>query len=438
MSHDAQSDTVAATLERLIPTAQVSVSVLSESNLKYWRPTATLRDGGTVGGERRGRSFTIWYRFSKGDPVGITISRTPISITKAEMELLKGFPYALAGLLQPPGLRAADVAARISSEFSLGNIIVARFLRRRRAANFGTPSRALALLQDLATESYEGHKVSSGFVYTSQYETFLKALTAKGIFFEQVIGDLKLTHRFFDKPASYRYVDGRNAFYLLDKSSVRSLVRLSDPSKFSINDRASGEHVRSLCDDMPGRPWIAFVGQNAEVHVDTRAMRLTWTRNHWRVRDPRLIVRALSSFGCNATLSQTLTSAAFALSDLRLSALMLVLRDSAAQPEKSHHFDNSELGQALRAAVRQANLSELMRRHGGIGILASDGLTILDQTGAVIDAGVIIKNDAEVKLSYGASGTQAGAVASLYGVAIKVSADGPISVFSEGKLGIRV
>jgi DNA integrity scanning protein DisA with diadenylate cyclase activity len=69
-----------------------------------------------------------------------------------------------------------------------------------------------------------------------------------------------------------------------------------------------------------------------------------------------------------------------------------------------------------------------------MGVLGSDGLTVVNREGVITSTGQII--DLQLEQSSGTSGggrTQAALAASRYGVVVKVSQDGPVSLFSAGR-----
>ena len=69
--------------------------------------------------------------------------------------------------------------------------------------------------------------------------------------------------------------------------------------------------------------------------------------------------------------------------------------------------------------------------------MTSDGLTTIGRSGMVLGAGDIINLQSSNKNISGGGRTQAAISASSFGLAVKVSEDGPISIFKDGALQIR-
>jgi len=70
-------------------------------------------------------------------------------------------------------------------------------------------------------------------------------------------------------------------------------------------------------------------------------------------------------------------------------------------------------------------------------ILSSDGLTVINRKGELLDTGVIIDTSKAGDLVTGGGRTTAATAASHYGRVIKVSEDGPIELFHNGQLIYR-
>lgn len=78
-------------------------------------------------------------------------------------------------------------------------------------------------------------------------------------------------------------------------------------------------------------------------------------------------------------------------------------------------------------------LQDLVDSNLAIGLLSSDGLTTISRNGEILGCGEIISISGDGGLA-GGGRTQAALRASKYGLAIKVSEDGPISFYRRGEL----
>jgi hypothetical protein len=245
----------------------------------------------------------------------------------------------------------------------------------------------------------------------------------------------------FEGPASFRYVDGRNSFYLIDNwQRIHGFFVASDYRRFSLLERSSGMHVIPLVQKMPGRVWSGFIGQNDDVDVITsKNIYLRWNGNQWHFRDKSILTSLLKAHGCAPDLSDTVSMVCFALSDLRRGTVMLIPGKDNLVPHVSGSIDNSELGSALKSAYINRPFKSLAEAGSIIGLLTSDGMTTISKAGKVSSSGEIIdiSNAAKDKPA-GGGRTHAAVAASTYGLSIKVSEDGPISVFRDGTLIIKM
>ncbi len=91
------------------------------------------------------------------------------------------------------------------------------------------------------------------------------------------------------------------------------------------------------------------------------------------------------------------------------------------------------LSRTLIKHLRGTKLGTLKRSGELSRILSSDGLTIINRKGELIDTGVIIDTSKVKSLVAGGGRTTAAIAASFYGQVIKVSEDGPIDFFRNGK-----
>jgi hypothetical protein len=112
--------------------------------------------------------------------------------------------------------------------------------------------------------------------------------------------------------------------------------------------------------------------------------------------------------------------------------LILIPYDDTKLPATVGQIDTSPLASLLNAQLEQATVSSIFKANAGVQVLASDGITIISVGGKLMTCGRIIDLSG-VAGGVGGGRTQAATAASHFGLAIKVSADGPISAFRDGK-----
>jgi len=123
---------------------------------------------------------------------------------------------------------------------------------------------------------------------------------------------------------------------------------------------------------------------------------------------------------------------------MRFGALLLLAREAETRPSVAGNIGGEGISDALKAAAKGKVISNTIASNEALGILTSDGLTTIDCKGQILSAGEIIDihsgHDTQIS---GGGRTQAAVAASKYGLAIKISEDGPISLFKDGKLQIK-
>jgi hypothetical protein len=237
---------------------------------------------------------------------------------------------------------------------------------------------------------------------------------------------------FVSEPHSFFNALGKGE-YLLEKfpSTVEFEVGFfHDPPVHRLN---------SLFQHNQGRIFVAYVGRNDDVNVvAANQLQFRWQKSYWTLIDRRIFETLLTDAPTNEAEANALISVLFAISDLRFGSLVLVAADPNHLPSPAGSIASSDASSALQNAIIGSRLSELLQSNTAIGVLTSDGLTTFDKDGVCLRAGEII--DLQVGGSRKVAGggrTQAALTASYFGVAIKVSEDGPITVFRDGKELIR-
>ncbi len=119
---------------------------------------------------------------------------------------------------------------------------------------------------------------------------------------------------------------------------------------------------------------------------------------------------------------------------MHVGTVILIPDDLKNLPRVAGHIDSSRLAVALIAAFSGRTLPELVADNSIIGLFGSDGLTVIGKNGVVISSGMIIDLQAEQpNEALGGGRTQAALAASRHGTVIKVSQDGPVSLFGGGR-----
>jgi hypothetical protein len=166
------------------------------------------------------------------------------------------------------------------------------------------------------------------------------------------------------------------------------------------------------------------------------------SQGRWRYLNYEAIIPALTSH-VSEDLAVALIRSAVDLSFERHGALFCVLDKADEAPNVVPDHSNKKANITLRESVRGLNLLEWNERQVIVSAATIDGAIVLDSAGEVIDAACMIGDPSSgrigtlgfAELMRGAGARETAAWnASIYGLSIKVSEDGPISVYKYGKL----
>jgi len=412
---------------QLVPNARLRTAELAEL-------PANSGPSGFFSNERNAKLWFPWE--ADQPPLAFAVERAVVGLTDEELRLLEGIPPILMSLSASPSL-LTTLSLRFSSKIGFGDLLVAAFLQ-------GTSSQAIngrlslfLALQDLSFRYYEDKRCSSGFYVTEDLPGFLERVNQSSYRYSGFDEPVDFHFGMFDAPASFRYVDGRNSYYVVDQDlRLHGLVRLEQPDRFSLVSRLRNEHLRGLLVGMPGNPWVAFVGLREEVYVVINPdLQLKWSRNHWLFRDRSLIFRVLQRFRLSSDLQELFVSLLFALSEGGIGASLLIPDDAARLPRSIGKIDHTPIGDHLRKMIQRSSIVNLNSTNSLLGILGSDGLTTISRDGLILSCGDIIDiSEAALLQSQGGGRSQAALAASFFGLSIKISQNGPLSFYFQGKL----
>lgn len=428
-------------INQLIPCTQVTaaISPFDDVNLPELKNAQLNQENGVICIDAY--SFLIWFVDILEQKVFFKIKRKNIKISPEEQRMIETIPSLLQNLKDIHSKEFLGFSLKFSSRISFGDLIIAKFLEKDPSHALWNTINIISSLQELTFKRYEDQKCTSGFIYTDQPKAFKKQILQTNYKFYEFKKKTKLDYSFFDTPASFRYVDGRNSFYLIDhERNINGVLRLADPNKFSLIDRIGNLHLNDILYKMPGNNWISFVGLKDEVFVILgKYEQLKWSKNHWFLRDRNIIFNLLKSFNFAQQLSEIFVSIVFSLSELRFGSIILIPENEKKLPPTIGKIDNSALGDMLRQSIQSAGIKDLKSTDSLLGILASDGLTTISKKGMIISCGDIIDlKKAAQKNIQGGGRSQAAIASSYYGLSILISQDGPVSFFEKGELLIRV
>jgi len=323
--------------------------------------------------------------------------------------------------------RSWDIKAQLIREeqFLWDNLVLSLFYAGNQKYN------ALDLLgtaREAGTFRYEGAPVRLGLVATWNWYQLRPLLEKRQCLISDFVPSFDLRNRLKRDKASHLLTDGISSFYVVNSSgSAISWIVLGPASDEQTPEtwEAVPRAYSRINEHLIGRDMTIVVNRHGELLLFCRDVVLKWNRSGWhRVAGPSL--SSILVPYCPAEVAGRLVVAAVRLSDRRQGALFVLTHDAnstlaAGSSGIAKHFGNVNLFNI--ADVDVETLCQVAR---------IDGAVIVSRLGMVLNAGVILKlSDGFARTEQGAR-SAAAAFASAEGVALKVSHDGPISIFKNG------
>ncbi|MDO3379985.1 hypothetical protein [Geoalkalibacter halelectricus] len=399
-------------------------------------------EGGEAGDESE-RPFEILVplEFDK-TPYIFRATRKDLGFTFTERSFIKELLIAFEGLYG--GFSAQGYAAHFRTALltSLTDIAVARFIRGDRKGVFWPTQSLIQLLKGLSYQRYEGAPATSGFlVYRTQLDDFLGAAEkTRYDWFDLGEDRRRISGDFFNNPLSYRIVDGLRALFVCDiRMNVKGTLRTRAPGPRDSIDQLANREILSLLAAAGEGAFAIFVNKVSEVEIilDSDQL-LVWRKGSWGVFDPDIYREFFR--GCLDKRSiDYLVWSVYALSKARHGTVILVAEDETdlSTLRKGSVGGREALSRALIRHVRGSKIG-LLKRSGELSrILSSDGLTVINRKGELLDTGVIIDTSKAGDLVTGGGRTTAATAASYYGRVVKVSEDGPVELYRNGRCVYR-
>lgn len=439
---DFQIAGIQTAIESLIPCSVVEETFCNDSSFKLPVSKTTKQARRTCGYAVKDGKVLLYFPLPHISQVcTIVVSRPHIPLTNSEKTLLRPFGKLMRPLIINAETKTDRSVQRLATVYAFEEIVVAAATRGSSPSitTLSLPASILRQLQQLATERYEGHKCTSGFLFVAKPEQFISQLGPEDFALERISCDLQVQNGFTWTPAAFRYVDGKNSYFLISRQGkIMGIMRCRKPSNYSLVDRSSHCHLKSLLSTKLCRVWVGYVGNNQDVNVVlSNRKQFRWSRHHWHFIDKNIICDAILQQGVAPIVANVITDLVFAISDLRTGTVILIANHKDDLPSMRGTIDGSKIGAAILETVHGKNITALKDDHGAIGMLTSDGLTVLSKNGDVLICGQIIDLSVATQVS-GGGRTQAASAASRFGLCIKVSEDGPISIFKDGIQLIRI
>ncbi|WP_321368152.1 hypothetical protein [uncultured Desulfuromusa sp.] len=364
--------------------------------------------------------------------------RKELVFTTTEKDFIRELLTAFSGLFA--GFSAKGYAAHFRTALltSLADIAVARYIRGDRKGVFWPAQSLVQLLKSLSYQRYEGTPATTGFlICRGQLDDFLVALEkTRYDWLDLEESRRRISADFFRNPLSYRLVDGHRSLFVGDiRMNIKGTIGLNSPAPGDQIEQLAHRETLKLLSKAGEGSFAVYVNNASEVEIVLdRDRMLVWRRGYWGLYDPDIIREFLK--GCLDKRSiEHLLWTVYALSKSRHGMVVLVADDVAALDvlRKGSVGGRDPLSRALIRNVRGKKIGSLKRSGELSRILSSDGLTVVNRKGELLDAGVIVDTSKVGDLVTGGGRTTAATSASYFGRVIKVSEDGPIELYKAGQ-----
>ncbi|PLY01955.1 MAG: hypothetical protein C0623_04800 [Desulfuromonas sp.] len=405
--------------------AEVSLIELEKGEKK---PTTTGDDLGLLIKEIKIDGIRYVFRASRDD----------LAFTAMESDFIGELMVAFEGLFA--GFSADGFAAHFRTALltSLTDIAVARYIRGDRKGVFWPTQSLIQLLKSLSYQRYESTPATTGFlVYRTQLDDFVKTLqNTRYDWLDLGKNSPAINSDFFRNPLPYRLIDGYRALFVCDiRMSLKGAIRTSAPGPRDNIEQLANRETVALLTDAGDDAFAIFVNKSSEVEVVLQNDKLLlWRKGYWGIFDPD-IMREFLAKKLNKRSIENLIWTMYALSKSRHGTVVLITDDQKDLDalRMGSIGGRDPLSRALIKHVRGRKIGTLKRSGELSRILSSDGLTVINRKGEVLDTGVIIDTSKVSDLVTGGGRTTAATAASHFGPVIKVSEDGQIVLFRNGQ-----
>jgi hypothetical protein len=365
-------------------------------------------------------------------------SRDVLDFTATEVAFVKELLAAFEGLFGGFSDKSFAAHFRTALLTSLTDIAVARYLRGDRKGVFWPVQSLLQLLKNLTYQRYEGVPATTGFlVYRSQLDDFVASLKSSQYdWFDLGKERKRINAEFFRNPLSYRFVDGLRALYVCDiRMNVKGTIQTGAQRPLKTNVQLASLDTLPLLGKAGEAAFAIFVNKVSEIEVVLENGRiLVWRKGNWAIYDPDIFRNFLTDHLYKRSIDPLIWSV-YALSKSRHGTVVLIADDDI-DPDTLRMGSvggRDPLSRALIEHVRGKKLGPLQRSGELSRILSSDGLTVINRKGELLDTGVIVDTSLVKRLITGGGRTTAASAASHFGLVVKVSEDGPVELFRAGK-----
>lgn len=392
--------------------------------------------------EKPGKTTIQTATVIEGNRYLFTATREPLPFTRTEeafcRELLTAFSALYSGFHQE-GYSAHFRTALLAS---IMDITVARSLRGDHRKVFWPIQQLIQLLKNLSYQRYEGKQATTGFIVhrTTQRE-FRNLVRRRMHTFIPLQPHQAITASFFDNPLTYRFIDGNNLFFVANvQMQVTGAIRTNSPEGHHDVEHLTSREIFAIARNAGTGAFAVTVNESSEIEVMVSPDKLLVRRKgRWAIFDPD-VFRTFLAGSLPAEAADDLLWTVYALSKIRHGTVILIYDRGARQLaalKKGSVGGDDPIGKLLINRVKGRRIGDLKQSGTLLRILSSDGMTVFNPSGKLLETGFIVDTSHAREVVTGGGRTTAASAASFFGKVIKVSQDGPIDLYQDGRVIYR-
>lgn len=283
----------------------------------------------------------------------------------------------------------------------------------------------LDLFRKLSTTTFEGRNFTTGLILTpSHYAYAEKRGYSRGGKVFPLAKDRPITPGSGVDRRFWYLADGKTSFFMADRRlNVRDLFVLDAPRR----SLTSFIDDYSLSNTIMGRDALFRVISRAEYSVLTsEQIEFCYKDNHWHVRNIRDIANQVrSALDVDEKFVECFLYFVFLLSRRRCSAILCVPRDMAKVEDVM--LSRNSLTEPPFSILDEAHTQTIFR------LLSSDGATIIAKDGAILSFGSVVDISKVSVSGVRGTGETAATLLASHGLAVKVSQDGVIRIYTDAE-----
>lgn len=283
----------------------------------------------------------------------------------------------------------------------------------------------LDLFRKLSTTTFEGRNFTTGLILTpSHYAYAEKHDQSRGGKLFPLEKDRPIGLHSGDDKRFWYLADGQTSFFMADRwLNIQDLFVLDAPRR----SLASFMDDYSLSSTVKGRDALFRVNGRAEYSVLTsERTEFCFKDNKWHIRNLKTIAAQIrSSLGVDEAFVESLLYFVFLLSRRRCSAILWVPHEITNIQDVM--LSRNSLAQRPFSILEDAHTQTIFRQ------LSSDGATTIAKDGNVVSFGSVVDISKATISGVRGTGETAAALLASRGVAVKVSQDGAIRLYTSAE-----